>query len=189
LFSQCYNALMITTAPLVAEIRDADFKPGYVSPLKPNDYELRHCARGILLRDGLIAVLYVSKWKYHKLPGGGVEEGEDFEQGFKREVREETGCDCTVTNEQGKNAVIMEYRDEFRLCQPNHLFFAAVFGKPQAVNFTGDEVTEGFQLQWVLVAEAIPLLEKDIPENYEGKFIQKRDLVILNYYKKLGMLP
>ncbi|MFA6004884.1 MAG: NUDIX domain-containing protein [Patescibacteria group bacterium] len=174
-----------TTQPVLTEIRDADFKTGYVSPLTINDYDVRRCARGPLVRDGKIALLYVSKWHYHKLPGGGIEDGEDIATGFNREILEETGCNCVVQSEEAKTPVIIEYRDEFKLCQINHLIAATVVGEPKKVAFTGDEIEEGFQLKWVPIAEAIPLLENDKPTNYEGLFIQKRDLAILKYFADL----
>lgn len=172
---------------VLAEIRDSDFKKDYVSPFRIQDYDIRHCARGILLRDDKLAILYVSKWNYHKLPGGGIEDGEDVVKGFKREILEETGCDCTVLDNEEQNPIIVEYRDEEKLCQINHLQSARVVGEPKPVAFTGDEIEEGFKLLWVPIDEAYSLLEKDVPTNNEGLFIQKRDKLILEYYKKQSL--
>ena len=169
----------------IVEIHDSDFKKDYVSPLKMEDYDVRNCARGILLRDGKMAILYVSKWNYHKLPGGGVEDGEEVMTAFKREVREETGCDCMVLDDQAKNPVIVEYRDEFKLCQINHLLAARIVGEPKEVAFTGDEIEEGFKLLWVSLDQIDAVLQGDNPTNYEGKFIQKRDRAIIDFYKDL----
>ena len=50
-------------------------------------YNLRKASRSILFNnDNQIALLYVSKHKYHKLPGGGVENTENIKETLKREV-------------------------------------------------------------------------------------------------------
>jgi len=43
---------------------------------------------------GNIALSYMGKYDLHTLPGGGVEPGEDYHVALKREIWEETGCDC-----------------------------------------------------------------------------------------------
>ena len=55
-------------------------------------------------------------------------------------------------------------------------------GKP---DFTQKELDEGFVLLWVPLDEAISLLEHDMPQNYEGIFVQKRDLAFLNEAKNI----
>lgn len=165
---------------VLAEIRDADFKPGYTSPLMQTDYDVRQSARGVLFWEGKLAILHVKKWNYHKLPGGGIEDGENAETGFVREVKEETGCDCKIL-EPKNSPVIVEYRDEFKLLQISHLMAAEVVGKPEAVAFTQEEIEEGFELLWVPVSEVVALLSADKPTNYEGQFIKKRDLLIVNH--------
>lgn len=45
----------------------------------PERYHHRKAARAVVLdSDGSVALLHVSKFGYHKLPGGGVEENEDL---------------------------------------------------------------------------------------------------------------
>lgn len=56
------------------------------------DYRRRHAVFGILVRDGRIATVRVTRdVPYHDLPGGAVETGESEEQALVREFREETG--------------------------------------------------------------------------------------------------
>lgn len=55
-------------------------------------YLERHATFGILVRDGRIATVRVTRdVPYHDLPGGAVEGGETEEQALVREFREETG--------------------------------------------------------------------------------------------------
>ena len=58
---------------------------------------------GIILIDGGIALMHrkdVLKRpempEYYTIPGGGLEEGETFEEGTKREIKEEFGIDVKV---------------------------------------------------------------------------------------------
>jgi 8-oxo-dGTP pyrophosphatase MutT (NUDIX family) len=51
----------------------------------------RPSVRGIILRDGLVAMIHSLRDDYYKFPGGGIEAGEDHTAALCREVREEAG--------------------------------------------------------------------------------------------------
>lgn len=55
----------------------------------------RYGVRAIIRQNGKIAMQRSSLGEY-KIPGGGVEESESFEQALLREVREETGLQVKV---------------------------------------------------------------------------------------------
>lgn len=50
----------------------------------------RHAVRAVIIKGNKILMVHTNKGDY-KLPGGGLEEKEDFEEALKREVQEETG--------------------------------------------------------------------------------------------------
>ena len=64
----------------------------------------RPSVRGIVIKDGKIAMMHSLKYDYYKLPGGGIEEGEQLEDTLIREVREESGL--IVKKDSIKNLVM-----------------------------------------------------------------------------------
>ena len=51
----------------------------------------RPSVRGIIIKDGKILMIHSLKYDYYKLPGGGIEKGESYEEALIREVSEESG--------------------------------------------------------------------------------------------------
>ena len=52
---------------------------------------VRPSARGIIVNNGKVAMIYSQKYDYYKFPGGGIELNENMITALKREVLEETG--------------------------------------------------------------------------------------------------
>jgi len=64
--------------------------PENVSEEEIKKYLVREVGRAVVVdEDKKIALLYVSKENYYKLPGGGIEEGEDKISALKRECLED----------------------------------------------------------------------------------------------------
>lgn len=51
----------------------------------------RPSARGIVIRDGKVAMIHSKKYDYYKFPGGGIEADETPLEAMIREVKEESG--------------------------------------------------------------------------------------------------
>lgn len=168
---------------VIIEIKDTDFNPDYVSPAE-SEYKTRKAARGVLINDGKIALLHVTKLNYHKLPGGGFENDETAVEAFKREMLEETGCDCTIDDENGAG-VTLEWRGEWKLFQISYIFSAHVLGVPKKINLTDEEIANGFELIWVPFENIDEVLKQDSPTDYESNFIMRRDRAIIDHYKKI----
>ena len=79
---------------LLATLRDEDVIVG-APKFSTDNFSLRVAARAIVT-DGnsAVALLHGAKHSYHKLPGGGVEAGEDLALALHREIKEELGCDA-----------------------------------------------------------------------------------------------
>lgn len=140
-------------------------------------FKEREASRAIVFdEDKNIGILYVSKYKYHKLPGGGVESEESRADALKRECLEEIGCNIKITDELGE---IIEYRDKWSLKQHSYCYIAKVVGEKLDPSFTEKEKENGFLIKWIKLSEALQLLENDNPKDYEGMFIKERDASFL----------
>jgi ADP-ribose pyrophosphatase YjhB (NUDIX family) len=162
-------------------IKDKDF--GFTDETK-NNYEQRVAARAVVFdKNKKVALLHVAKNNYHKLPGGGVEEGESLEQGLRREILEEVGCQIKNIQELG---VVEEYRNQFNLKQVSYCYVADVEGEIGEQKLEQSEIDEGHDLEWMDLDEAIKLLEKEKEvRDYEGKYIRDRDLVFLKKAREI----
>jgi 8-oxo-dGTP diphosphatase len=108
-------------------------------------------AGGVILRDGLVAVVHRPRYDDWSLPKGKLDEGESFEEAALREVHEETGLQARLDRELPS----VEYE---------------VRGRPKIVRYwlmsvdsdpgfePNDEVDE---LRWLAPSEAVELLTYD----------------------------
>src|SRR3989338_924942 len=143
----------------------------------------RKAARAIVFdKDNNVALLHATNKSYHKLPGGGVEKGEDIIEALKREAMEEIGCEDDNIKELG---IVEEYRNKFSLHQFSYCFIANLKGEKGTPHLEADEIEDGFETVWLSIDDAIKTIEneKDL-EHYEGRFITMRDLILLNEAKK-----
>lgn len=144
-------------------------------------YTTREAARAVLIDpDGRVALLHVTNDSYYKLPGGGIDPGEDPLQALERELLEETGCRAEVTHELG---TVLEQRYYWNMTQISHCYVARQVGQKGTPDFTELELSGGFELVWAKdINEAITLLkssEKTADPSHEGaKFMRLRDVAI-----------
>jgi len=145
-------------------------------------FKLRQAAKAVVFdNEGKIALLFVAKKGYYKLPGGGVEKGESLEEALRRECREEIGCEIKITGEIG---MTIEYRTKWQIKQESFCYSAEVVGEKGEPAFMDDEIEEGFSVTWVGFDEAVKILETGQPDDYQGKFIKIRELTFLREVTK-----
>ena len=166
-------------------IRDEDFGDKSKRFYKAR---VRYGARGIVVRDdGKIALFNKTKKNEYKLPGGGIDEGEDTKLAFKREVLEETGCEVKIIRELGR---IEERKSLDNFKQISYVYVGKVLKDRKKLNLTQKEIDEGGRLVWLNPDDALEKiincsnnLKASKYENlYHSKFIVFRDRTILEYY-------
>ena len=144
-----------------------------------DSYRTRTAVRAVL-KDmrGRVALMHSVKHDYYKLPGGGVDDGEQLVAALGRELKEETGCVAEVTRELGK---VIEWRDFSRFMQISYAYEATVRGKPGEPSLTQSEIDEGFVLEWAeSLIQAIEKVEASIAHPAINlAFMSQRDAAIL----------
>lgn len=170
---------------LIGVVDDSDFGNQNVSMNNP---QTRVGARGIVCFDEKIAIFNKANKNEFKLPGGGVEDNEDLELAFKREVLEETGCEIDIVCKLGE---FEERKTIENFKQTSHVFVANVTKQTEQLNLTEKEKIEGATLLWVALDKAIELVggclknlkPSQFDSVYRTRFMVLRDLKILLYYK------
>ncbi|HEY4518218.1 MAG TPA: NUDIX domain-containing protein [Candidatus Paceibacterota bacterium] len=155
--------------------------PENVSEGEVDKYRVREAVRAVVVdKDGLVALLRVNGESYYKLPGGGIEEGEDEIVALNRERREEIGCSVEIVSELG---LVVEYRRIFKLKQTSYCYLARVNGEKGASAFTDCEKGKGFEPIWMKFDEALGKLKSCKATSVEGaSYIVPRDIAILTEY-------
>ena len=148
----------------------------------------RQGARGIILNsDGKIAVFNKRAKNEFKLPGGGIDEGEDKIEAFKREAMEETGCEIGEIRFLG---TIKEIQGEENFVQLSYVFASKVLKDTKTLSLTEKEKDEDAVLVWMDPKEALEqmkncmdkLVDSKYDNVYRSKFMVKRDIEILEAY-------
>lgn len=167
-------------------IKDEDIGLNSV-PFK--DEKKRFGSRGIIVNDNdEIAILYMKYKGVYKLIGGGIENGEQPQDAFKREVLEETGCDVEIDEYIG---TIDEFKSQTNFKQTSYIYISHIIDNTGYTNFTKQEMDAGSELLWINLDDAIALIHNceeclnklELEEAYQLKFIVRRDYEILRYYK------
>ena len=122
----------------------------------------RPSVRGIILRDGKVAMMHSLKYSYYKLPGGGIEPGETLEETLIREVAEESGLQVIPDSirELGYVERIEKGWDENIFVQENFYFFCDTHENLLPQQLDDYEAEERFTLSFVSPDEAMVVNEQ-----------------------------
>lgn len=118
----------------------------------------RQAARGIVLRESSILLLYTERYDDFSFPGGGLDPGEDIVVGLRREIEEETGAtNVRVGRSYGH---VEEFRPhwkpEFDLMHMiSHFHFCEVDPELRETRMEDYERANGMRPLWVNLQDAI----------------------------------
>jgi 8-oxo-dGTP pyrophosphatase MutT (NUDIX family) len=144
----------------------------------------RTAARGIIIKNNKILLLYTQRYNDYSLPGGGIDEGENPTEGLARELSEETGaCNVCVEAEFG---IYEEFRPALK---PDHdiLHMISYIYKVdcddlfEAPSLEDYELKNGMKTQWMDIDDAITHNEKVIVAMEASKGLSiERELFLLH---------
>ena len=143
----------------------------------PDIYDLtgailyRKAARGIILNDSNILLMYTERYHDYSLPGGGVDDGEALVEGLIRELEEETGA-RNIRNIEPMG-VYEEYRPWYKpehdaMHMLSYCYFCTIDAELGEPRFEDYEMANGMKVVWMNIHEAIAH-NKEIIANSDKK--------------------
>lgn len=149
--------------------------------------EERVAARGVILKEKQILLMYTSRYNDYSLPGGGVDANESITEGLVRELEEETGArNIEVEEEMG---IYEEYRPARTkghdiLHMISYIYKVKCdedFDLPQ---FESYEQKNGMKTVWINIDEAIVHNQKVIQSLEPSMGLSvKRELFLLKFIR------
>lgn len=135
---------------LLFEIDKKDYNKNGTSFVRPS-------VRGIIIKDGKIAMVHSLKYNYYKFPGGGIKQGEEHQETLLREVREETGLRVRPDSikEYGLVHRVQKGMKEDMFIQDNYYYFCEVEAELATQQLDDYEAEEKFTLEFVTPQHAI----------------------------------
>ena len=125
--------------------------------------------------DDRVVLVKARKNNYYKLPGGGVDEGEDYRKAAEREVLEETGFHVSVEGEHF--ATTEDFRND--LHQFSYCYRARLIDEVGKPELTEEELADGLSHEWVPVGNALHIMSSVEPTSELGRYIKERDMFLL----------
>ncbi len=153
-----------------------------VEPASPRVLR-RQAARGIVLREEQILLLYTERYDDFSFPGGGVDDGEELLDGLRREVEEETGAqDIKILRDFG---YIEEYRPFWKpeydlMHMTSHFFVCDAAHELREAKMESYEHANGMRPVWVDLREALAH-NRDVMHRQDSKMglsIQRETFVL-----------
>ena len=157
------------------------------------DYDLngvafiRHSARCINIKNGLVAMVHSVKYDYYKFPGGGIEEGESKENAMIRETKEESGL--VVIPESVKEYGYVhriqksDYDDADYFVQDNYYFLCDVEEAIYSQDLDDYEADERFTLEYVEPDKAI-YVNRNVNHGPKDQTMLEREARVLELLKE-----
>ena len=142
----------------------------------------RHSVRGIIIRDGKIAMAHVTRFGYYKFPGGGSEGSETKIETLIREVREESGLVVKpeTARPYGMVTRIQKSRNGDKYCQDNFYYLCNAEDEIASQELTEKESENGYKLEFVDPREAIRASRatESYKDRFAGVSIERECLVL-----------
>lgn len=169
---------------LLFEIDQKDYDPRGRATARPS-------ARGIVIRDGKVAMIHEVKYHLYSFPGGGIQPGEEMASAMIREFLEETGLTVDPASVREYGLVRIIKKDSFvpgaHFTQENYFFLCSVQEdavlKPQQLE--DYEADYGYTLAWVTPEEVLRVNEAFLKDPSEHAYV-RRDCIVMKKLMEEG---
>ncbi len=147
----------------------------------------RPSARGIIIKNREIALVYSKKEKYYKFPGGGIKENEDMRSALIREVREEVGLIVIPDTIREFGSVMRRQKSNYSsdtiFEQENFYFFCQAENRSVEQELDDYEKEAEFCLRFVDIDDAIKTDRDYHSEDFFNEIMIKREMKVLQLVK------
>ena len=145
----------------------------------------RPSARGIILKDNKIALVYSMKNHYYKFPGGGIKNNEDKIDALIREVKEEVGLSVIASSIEEFGSVLRTQKgDNCIFIQENFYYLCNCKDTIEKQNLDDYEKEAEFVLRYVTLDEAIKVNHEFNSDNLFDLVMIKREERVLRILKE-----
>ena len=151
----------------------------------------RDSARGIIIRNGKVAMIHSLKYDYYKFPGGGIESGESPADAVIREVREEAGLIVIPESvrEYGYVHRIQRSDKDHSECfvQENFYYLCDALADTASQDLDEYEARESYRLEFIDPAAAIRK-NREVKESPYNPLMFERESRVLEGLIAEGLL-
>jgi len=141
---------------------------------------IREAVRGIIVKDGKVALVKSLKMNHYKFPGGGIEDNESHKDTLIREVREETGLvvkentikECGCIHELRKSIYSDDVFEQF-----SYYYYANVEDIELNQILDDNEKKLQYVLEWANPKEAYDI-NAELAKDYANKFLLRETFIL-----------
>ena len=149
----------------------------------------RPSVRGIIMKDGKLAVVYSKKYDYYKYAGGGIEAGEEHKETLIREIAEETGLKVIPDTIREFGSFVRIHKSRFNeneIFEQENFYYLCetedTIGEQDLDEYENDE---GFTLEYAEPSHIIEVNRTHDHFGYDAMLIE-REAMITEYIMTKG---
>ena len=150
---------------------------------------VRNSARSLIVQNGKIAMIHSLQYDYYKIPGGGIEDGEDPVAAMIRETREEAGLVVIPASVRPFGVVHRAQRSDRDpkeiFIQDNFYYLCEAEATTVAQKLDGYEAKEQYTLAWVDPQTAIDK-NRSVKESPYNRMMFEREARVLELLMEEG---
>lgn len=167
---------------LLFEMDTRDYDPNGKAFVRPS-------VRGVIIRQGRVAMVHSLKYDYYKFPGGGIEPGESRLQALRREVLEEAGLQLIPASvcEYGYVHRVQKGEREAMFIQDNFYYLCDAEERILPQQLDDYEAVERFTLEFVEPQKAIRT-NREVPHGPKDQIMLERETRVLEMLIQEGIL-